>query len=116
LVEDASQSELLISDYSGIVYDFLLLERPQVHFVFDLNDYLSRRALFTRHRDMHFALQVESLDELLDCLTSEAWRSPDLVEAARRERERCLPERTTDFAQRSVEAIDGLLQERGHGD
>ena len=40
--------DLLITDYSSIYFDFLLLDRPIIFFCFDLEDYLAK------NRDMYF--------------------------------------------------------------
>lgn len=112
LVQDVAAAELLISDYSGIVFDYLLLGRPQIHFTFDLDDYLSKRALFTSHRDLKFGLQVQTVNELVQALVSGAWRDEALTLAARAERNRCLPPGEEDFASRSVHAISSFLSEK----
>lgn len=115
LVSDVAASEVLVSDYSGIIFDYLLLERPQVHFAFDRDDYLKRRALFTGPEDMPFALHVDTLEGLVDTITSEAFRDERLLEAARKARAHYLPNESGDFAKASVRAIEELLVEVPRG-
>ncbi len=43
-----SHVDLLISDYSSISFDFLLLDRPLVFYAYDIEDYLAR------DRELHF--------------------------------------------------------------
>lgn len=102
LTEDARQSELLISDYSGIVYDFLLLERPQILFAFDLHDYTKRRHLFGKYEDRDFALHPRTPEELVQVIVSEAWRDPLLRKRASEHRLRSLPPRAQSYASLSV--------------
>lgn len=45
--------DVLVTDYSSIYFDFLLLDRPIVHFAYDLEDYLGReRQLLFEYREM----------------------------------------------------------------
>ena len=43
--------DVLITDYSGIFYDFLLLDRPMVFYAPDLDEYLADRALYFEYTD-----------------------------------------------------------------
>lgn len=112
LVEEVAQSQLLISDYSGVVFDYLLLERPEILFAFDLKDYLTRRSLLTDYENLPFALFPKTAVELIEMLVTDAWRSPSLVRAASSERRRALPPVKDEFAQASVRAIDDFLKEK----
>lgn len=102
LTEDARQSELLISDYSGVVYDFLLLERPQILFAFDLSDYTKRRHLFGKYEERDFALHPRTPEQLVQMLISEAWRDPLLRKRASAHRLRSLPQAAQSYARLSV--------------
>ncbi len=113
LVEEAAQSQLLISDYSGVVFDYLLLERPEILFAFDLKDYLKRRNLLKDYETLHFALLPKTSAELIEMLVTDAWRSPSLVHAASNERREALPCLEDGFALASVHAIDDFLKEKG---
>lgn len=113
LTEDARESELLISDYSGIVYDFLLLQRPQVLFAFDLADYVKRRHLFGRYEDRDFALHARTPEELVEIITSEAWRDPLLRERAAEHRARSLPPPADSYARLCVLELRKIQQKNG---
>lgn len=102
LTRDVSESELFISDYSGVVYDFLLLERPQILFAFDLEDYKKHRHLFGTYEDRDFALHPRTAPELVEILTTETWRDPRLRERAAQHRARSLPPPRESYAEASV--------------
>lgn len=111
LVTEVATSQVLVSDYSGVMFDFLLTERPQIFFPFDLKDYLSRRALLTAPEEMRFALRVDSAEQLVDALVSQAYDDEHLRAATKAERLRCLPRGKDNFAEASVHAIRDFLSE-----
>jgi hypothetical protein len=112
LVEEVAQSQLLISDYSGVVFDDLLLERPEILFAFDLDDYLERRNLLADYEAFQLALFPKTSAELIEMLVTDAWRNSSLVQAAAEERRRTLPPIDDKFALASVRSIDDLLKEK----
>lgn len=61
-------SDILISDYSGIIIDYLLLERPIVQYVFDEDAYHHARGLSFLTKEFPFGFVARSDDELLDNL------------------------------------------------
>lgn len=63
-------ADVLITDYSSIIYEFSLLERPMIFFAYDLDMYAATRGL---HRDYRASVPGEvarSCDELLSLLTA----------------------------------------------
>jgi CDP-Glycerol:Poly(glycerophosphate) glycerophosphotransferase len=111
LGEDVRSSEILISDYSGMIFNFLLLDRPVLLFPFDLEDYLKRRALYVGYDELNFACQAKTAADLIELLTSEAWRAPGLNQAARKKRAAWLPSGSEKFASKSVDTINQLADE-----
>jgi len=68
--------DILITDYSSIAYDFLLLDRPIVFFIYDFDDYISIREecigskfLFD-FNDFTPGVKVKTEKELIDALAS----------------------------------------------
>ena len=60
------QTDILISDYSSIVFDFMLLDRPIVYYTPDLKEFLnSSRALNFHPREIAVGPICESFQELL---------------------------------------------------
>lgn len=113
LVDEIRQSALLISDYSGVVFDFLALERPQVLFAFDLLDYQKTRFLLADYSSLNFALHPRSVDEFVNCLVEGRFMDPSLQEKAREARSHYLPAGGEHFARASIEAIAQVLEARG---
>ena len=57
--------DLLITDYSSIFFDFLLLDRPIVFFPYDLEQYLSQdRAMYFDYEIMTPGPKCRTYDEL----------------------------------------------------
>lgn len=109
-VDEIRQSALLISDYSGVVFDFLALERPQLLFAFDLLDYQKTRHLLVDYPSIDFALQPTSVDELVACIVEERYLEPSLQKKIQKARAHYLPAHEGSFARASVEAIAQALE------
>lgn len=58
-------AECLITDYSSIYLDYLVLNRPIIHFPFDLEDYMkTSRELYFDYQDILAGVKVETYKEL----------------------------------------------------
>ncbi len=63
------ETAVLITDYSSIYIDFLLTNRPIIHFAYDLEAYTKDRGSFLYDLDRAFAGPVATnFEELLSCL------------------------------------------------
>jgi len=60
--------DVMITDYSSIFYDFLLLERPIVFYPYDLEDYREQRGFTVDYREEIPGYAAESFDELVNHL------------------------------------------------
>ncbi|MGP5530329.1 CDP-glycerol glycerophosphotransferase family protein [Psychrobacter celer] len=45
-------TDILITDYSSIIFDFLIFNRPVISYIYDYDDYESSRGLYTSREDM----------------------------------------------------------------
>ena len=45
-------SDILISDYSSIFFDFSIMEKPMLHFTYDYEKYSSNRGMYFDIRDL----------------------------------------------------------------
>lgn len=58
--------DILVTDYSGIYFEFLLLDRPMVFFPFDYEKYVTRdRELYFEYDEITPGPKVRTLEELL---------------------------------------------------
>ncbi len=90
-----SISDLLITDYSSTFYDYLLLDRPIVHYCYDYNEMSANRGFFINPVDPFFAGDVVKSFDLLLPVIEENLRLPD-TNKLKRERVRSLVFKYTD--------------------
>jgi len=80
-----NQFDFLITDYSSIYFDYLLLDRPIIFSSFDLEEYQSNdREFYYAYNEVTPGPKAKNWDELLQCI-EESSRDP---EKFREERER----------------------------
>lgn len=61
--------DILITDYSGVYFDFLLTERPIIFAAFDLQEYISNnRELYFDYNEIACGPIAENWDEVLDAI------------------------------------------------
>lgn len=61
-------SDILITDYSSIVFDFALLNKPMIFFAYDLEEYLDERGFYYEYEDFvpgPIAKTTEEISELI---------------------------------------------------
>ncbi len=61
--------DLLITDYSSICMDFVLLEKPCVFYAFDLEEYERERSFFFDYENYVPGRTAKSFDGLLDIIS-----------------------------------------------
>ncbi|HSQ41981.1 MAG TPA: CDP-glycerol glycerophosphotransferase family protein [Fibrobacteraceae bacterium] len=75
LDEMLAHSELLISDYSGVSTDWLVMDRPAIFFPFDMDAYLRHRNFYISYEDYHYGPLVHDSAELVRLLVSNQWQN-----------------------------------------
>lgn len=68
LLDTLSASDMLITDYSTIMFDYALLERPMVFFAPDLDTYEINRGFYMDYEEFVPGAVVRNLDELVNAV------------------------------------------------
>lgn len=68
-------TDLLVSDYSSIVYEFALLKKPMLFYAYDLDDYISSRDFYVDYNSFVPGKIVNDFDELLLALEKKDFES-----------------------------------------
>ncbi|MFI9033238.1 teichoic acid ribitol-phosphate polymerase TarL [Staphylococcus pasteuri] len=63
-------TDILISDYSSLIYEFAVFKRPMLFYAFDLEDYITTRDFYENYESFVPGKIVQSFDELLDSLNN----------------------------------------------
>lgn len=58
--------DILVSDYSSIVYDFLLLNKPIIFYIYDINEYVRNVSLLFDFDEYSPGIKVYSQNELIN--------------------------------------------------
>lgn len=80
-----SMADALITDYSSIYFDFMLLDRPLIFFPYDIEKYTTRdRELFYNYESMTPGMHVHSQKDLLFAISRTTMHGDDPHAEARR--------------------------------
>lgn len=78
-------SSCLVSDYSSVTADYLLLNRPIFYYCYDINDYVHMdRELYWKYEDITPGPKVYSFEELLSSLKQVMEQKIDVYESERK--------------------------------
>lgn len=89
-------ADVLITDYSSVIFDWYLLSKPVIYFVYDLGEYEKGRGLYYDFYEYVYGAVVESSSQL-----PEAIRKGDMCEDAR-----------DSFGRKFMSACDGKSTKR----
>lgn len=64
-------TDILISDYSSLVYEFAVFKRPMLFYAFDLEDYITSRDFYEPYETFVPGKIVQSFDNLITSLDNE---------------------------------------------
>lgn len=79
-------SDVLITDYSSCFFDFLILDRPIIHYLYDYEYYANDdRGVYYKKEDVVGGDVAETVDELIAAI-DESLRNPDKNKALRQQR------------------------------
>ncbi|WP_350455439.1 CDP-glycerol glycerophosphotransferase family protein [Slackia heliotrinireducens] len=89
-------TDILITDYSSVVYEASLLGIPTLYYAFDKEEYISERDFYEPYDDFVSGKIVYTFDELLDAIANEDFEL----------------ERLQDFVRKNFKHIDGHACDR----
>lgn len=61
-------ADLLITDYSSIIFDWLLLDRPVIYYVFDRDEYAGDRGMYFPFEEYVYGAVAMNEDELIEAI------------------------------------------------
>ncbi len=74
-------ADILIADYSSIMVDYTILQKPIILFDYDLEDYINKeRGFYFDYREMVPGKIVYDIDELIESIKAEDFRLEKLEE------------------------------------
>ncbi len=73
--------DVLVTDYSSIMFDFAALRRPIINYVPDCDDYMAERGTYFDIREKHAGLVTSSENELHSMISTRAWNDPGVARA-----------------------------------
>ncbi|HEX7051168.1 MAG TPA: CDP-glycerol glycerophosphotransferase family protein [Longimicrobiales bacterium] len=110
-------TDVLITDYSSIYIDFLLTDRPIIHFVYDLEAYQSERGVLYDIPDAFGGPAARTFDDLLSCL-EQALDEPDAGLERRHEARRLFhthPDHSARLVADNIRRLTGTIAHGGRG-
>ena len=112
IIKEVTRCSLFISDYSGLLTDYLIMDRPVVFFPFDIEQYIKQKRLFMDYEDYAYGPIAYSVKDLIKLIVSEEWNHLELFSEKRSHWKRLLfPHRQPVYAQNSYQQIKRLLNE-----
>lgn len=99
-------ADILITDYSSLMADFAILERPVLFFAYDYEDFFQTRGLYIRLEDLLPGCVFETENDLIEHINTIDYK-------AESEKVKCLLDRfvysKADSTQKSLKALKGKL-------
>ncbi|MDU0451360.1 CDP-glycerol glycerophosphotransferase family protein [Staphylococcus chromogenes] len=73
-------TDILISDYSSLIYEFAVFKRPMLFYAFDLEDYVSSRDFYEPYEEFVPGKIVKTFSELMDSLYNNSFQQEKVPE------------------------------------
>ncbi len=99
-------TDVLITDYSSVVFEASLLNIPMILYAFDLDKYISSRGFYYEYEDMAPGKIVRNYKSLVDSIRNEDWENDKLEEF----KKRFFDDLDGKSAQRTVDLIESCLK------
>ncbi|MDR2579570.1 MAG: CDP-glycerol glycerophosphotransferase family protein [Fibromonadaceae bacterium] len=99
-------SVCFISDYSGLISNWLCFGRPLILFPFDKEEYLKSRSLCVSLEDIHYGPLVYTAEDFLEALCSGTWKDmKPYAEKRKHWMNEIFPDLRPGYSERCYEAI-----------
>ncbi|EMX8724755.1 CDP-glycerol glycerophosphotransferase family protein [Staphylococcus aureus] len=72
-------TDLLISDYSSLIYEYAVFKKPMIFYAFDLEDYITTRDFYEPYESFVPGKIVQSFDSLMDALDNEDYEGEKVI-------------------------------------
>ena len=82
-------TDVLVTDYSSVIFDYLLVDKPIVYFTYDLDEYENNRGLYYPFNDYVYGLIAKNSDELIKSIKKEDMMSDKRSEFNKKFMESC---------------------------
>ena len=89
-------TDVLVTDYSSVIFDYALVNKPVVYFTYDLEEYENGRGLYYEFKDYVYGEVAKNSNELIDAIKNENMSS----------------ELRASFMEKFMEACDGNATEK----
>ena len=73
-------TDILITDYSSVIFEAALLDIPMLFYAFDLDEYISRRGFYCEYLSFIPGKLVENMDEIIDALMVGDFEADKIIE------------------------------------
>lgn len=77
-------TDVLITDYSSVVFEASLLDIPMLLYAFDLDRYISSRGFYYEYEDMAPGKIIRAYSDLVDAIEQKDWENDKLEEFKKR--------------------------------
>lgn len=77
-------TDVLITDYSSVVFEASLLDIPMLLYAFDLDRYISSRGFYYEYEDMAPGKIIRAYSDLVDAIAKKDWENDKLEEFKKR--------------------------------
>lgn len=69
-------SDMMITDYSSIIFDYSIYKKPFILYAPNLDEYINERGFYLDYMSLPAPI-IKSCDELYSCMSSEKWRTDE---------------------------------------
>ena len=73
-------TDILITDYSSVIFEAALLDIPMLFYAFDLDEYISSRGFYCEYISFIPGKLVENMDEIIDALMVGEFEADKIIE------------------------------------